>query len=190
MAEVAFLDGPLRGRTQTVPGDQPRPSLDVCHVEPREVVYAADEPKGLAFDIERKVLTYRVFRSPYLAGPRWVAAMGERVGQTVLCVVPFTDYAARNLAASIDEILSELATERLRQMCVAEGLVAVEIRERWRGTLAEAKTAAHPYAEGGPNPLAQAAEQLGGYVGDPDMRLSLWQAIAAVPAADVQEVRR
>ncbi|WNM69030.1 hypothetical protein SEA_TRIBLETROUBLE_89 [Mycobacterium Phage TribleTrouble] len=196
MAEIAFLDGPLRGRTQTVPGDQPRPWFDVCHLTadpdgpvPGDV--GADVLAWLERDQRRrKMVTYRVFRSPYLAGPRWCAAIGEKVGQTVLCVVPFTDFAARHLAGGIDHILSELATERLRQMCVAEGLVAAEIRERFRGSLAEAKAAAHPCAEGGPDRLAQAAVQLGGYVGDPTMRLSLWQAIAAAPAAEVQEIRK
>ncbi|ASR84831.1 hypothetical protein SEA_HURRICANE_87 [Mycobacterium phage Hurricane] len=193
--EVAFLDGPLRGRVQTIDDDAARwDRLDVCYLADD-----VEQPAGQTVDDalswlereqqRRRVVTYRIFRSPYLAGPRWVAAVGAKVGQTVMCVVPFTDYAARNFRGSIDEILSELAAERLRQLCVAEGLVAEEIRERFRGSLAEAQAAAQPTADGGPDRYAAAAASLGGYVGDPDMRLSLWQAIAAAPAADVQEVR-
>uniref|UniRef100_A0AAU8GSB7 Uncharacterized protein n=1 Tax=Mycobacterium phage Pharb TaxID=3136626 RepID=A0AAU8GSB7_9VIRU len=190
--EVAFLDGPLRGRTQVL-ADDTRATFDVVHLTGGPDFSRAHEDVLAWLDRDqqrRKLVTYRLFRSPYLAGPRWCGAVGEKVGQTVMCVVPFTEFAARNMAASLDEILAELATERLRQTCAAEGLVADEIRERFRGSLAEAQAAAQPYAGSGPDRIAQAAAQLGGYLTDPDMRLSLWQAIAAAPAANVEEVRR
>lgn len=137
MAEALFLDGPLAGRTHLVPDIRPGggPS-DVFYAEThRPPVWEAG---GEVTAPER--VTYRLKRNRLSYGPRWVYAMGEKVGDPVVCVMPYTREAAEAMGAEVlDDMIARNAEAALQRLCKAEGLVAVEIIEAFRGTRGEAR---------------------------------------------------
>jgi len=87
MAEVRFLDGPLRGQIREIP--------ELSDGLPRTV----HAPARVRF------VEYQPKRSFYADGPRWVAAVTPRCGDPVVAVVPFMGEVLDLLpAAAVEQI--------------------------------------------------------------------------------------
>ena len=190
MADVRFLDGPLKGQIRTV--------SEWSDGSPRGVVRAPVdriEVCGLWFGAkpDSDSVEYRVKPSHYQDGPRWVAAVGQYVGDLVVVAVP---HAADLPQDWLSCVLTGAAADELTLRCRVNGLMPGEIREVFRGSLARAKQLAaypplhHPIAsvaeERGESSvpagrLVYAAGVLAGLNDAPLMQVSVWQAIAEEP---------
>ncbi|QFG08478.1 hypothetical protein I5H09_gp013 [Mycobacterium phage Yunkel11] len=177
-ASVMFLDGPLAGSTREAwahPDGSPGP------------VYCALESVGFdSPDWPARTVTYRVKRNRLSYGPQWVGAIGDKVGEQVAAVFPYDQRARHSVGADkFDEYLTRNAYDALQRLAKAEGLVAVEVHEVWRGTRAEARE--QMMREGktpGPDRAIAAADSLG----DPASIVFVVHEAVAIPKDQAREV--
>ncbi|ASR85971.1 hypothetical protein SEA_PEANAM_89 [Mycobacterium phage Peanam] len=139
-AAVLFLDGPLAGRTRDVEtwrGNVVPPEVFYA-VRPRSTFAAmfGDDPHDAL--VQHETVTYRLKpnRLPY--GPRWAYAIGERVGEQMVTVVPYVPEARDAVGAEFDEYVSRHAHEAMARHAASVDLIAMHVHEVWRGTRAEA----------------------------------------------------
>lgn len=165
MAEVRFLDGPLRGQIRDVP-EWPDGQPKIVH-HPRPVT-------ATGFG---GVVVYRMKPSYYAGGPRWVAAATEHCGDPVAVVVPFAR-ELRDLGAAFGELIEGSARAELARACSAQDLVAVEVRELFRGSLVKARRLATTRNK----PLALTAGLLADCHETPGIQVSVWMGIGEVKA--------
>ncbi|QFP94872.1 hypothetical protein SEA_MARSHAWN_86 [Mycobacterium phage Marshawn] len=142
-ARVLFLDGPLAETTRDVPtwqGDNLPPQVfNVAVPRPFRVDVSGTVDDPHAALSSHDTITYRIKpnRLPY--GPRWVAAIGEKVGEQIVTVHPYQPEARELCGADqFDEYVEGNARKAAQRFAEAEGLRAVELHEVWRGTRAEA----------------------------------------------------
>ncbi|QFG09279.1 hypothetical protein SEA_GUANICA15_94 [Mycobacterium phage Guanica15] len=179
-ASVMFLDGPLAGRTREVwahPDGSPVPYF--C-------VEAGAAWLGLGDSIPVERHTYQVKRNRLSYGPQWVGAIGDKVGEQITAVFPYDQRARHSVGADkFDEYLTRNAYDALQRLAKAEGLVAVEVHEVWRGTRAEARE--QMMREGktpGPDRAIAAADSLG----DPASIVFVVHEAVAIPKDQAREV--
>ncbi|QFG11505.1 hypothetical protein I5G87_gp81 [Mycobacterium phage Ekdilam] len=142
MAEALFLDGPLAGQTRDIPAWRDGSLNDTFHVQ-RAPAAAVWDKGGDPHDVLRPdVVTYRRKPNRLSHGPRWAYALGEKVGDQVVCVVPYTAAGVDALGQDkLDEYVRGNAEAALQRICEAEGLVAVDVMEVFRGTRGDAREA-------------------------------------------------
>ncbi|ASR85393.1 hypothetical protein SEA_PHRANK_95 [Mycobacterium phage Phrank] len=163
---VLFLDGPLAGQTREIPtwyDDVPGPYFRVAE-QVAPIDWSGDAHDLLA---PNRTHEYRIKPNRLSYGPRWVGAIGAKVGEQVVCVQPVSDRALSALdLADVEALLTGNAHDSLARTCAAEGLVPAEVHEVWRGTHVEAREVMmrNP-GEFGPMQARAAADSLTG--GDP-----------------------
>ncbi|QIG61602.1 hypothetical protein SEA_XIMENITA_94 [Mycobacterium phage Ximenita] len=186
--EVLFLDGPLAGRTRTIPTWQdgtPGPEFHVAQ-QVAPIDWSGDEHDLLA---PHRTHTYRIKPNRLSYGPRWCGAIGAKVGEQVVCVQPLDRRAVEAIGpADVDALVASQADEALARTCAAEGLVAAEVHEVWRGTRTEAREVmVRNPSEFGPMQARAAADQLDGSGSDPwlDGMVFVVHEAVAMPAEAV-----
>lgn len=125
---VMFLDGPLAGVTREVPAWRDGAPVPCFYaVAPT----SSERIETVAYRIKCNRLSY---------GPRWVGAIGDKVGEQIVTVLPYDERTRHSVGvAGFDEYITRHAHESVQRHAEAEGLVAVEVHEVWRGTQAEAR---------------------------------------------------
>lgn len=180
-----FLDGPLAGTTREVPtwpNGELSPYFNVATPPKLDPSVWSDPPRTILPETH----TYRIKLNRLSYGPQWVGALGAKVGEQLTAVFPYRpDMRDRVGVAEFDEYLTRNAHEALQQLAKAEGLVAVEVHEVWRGTRAEAhEQMVREGKEPGPTRAVLAADSLG----DPEsIVFVVWEAVA-VPKDQAREV--
>ncbi|ASR85290.1 hypothetical protein I5H06_gp14 [Mycobacterium phage SirPhilip] len=159
MAEVLFLDGPLAGQRREVPERNGEPLWSTFVVESA----AGWLPDGAAAVIEATRVEYRFKPNRLSYGPRWVGAIGQRVGDQVVCVQTYSKEGRDEFGAAwLDDRLADYARDSLGQICAEAGLAAAEVHEVWRGTRREARETVRANPEGFPGAIhgLQAADSV------------------------------
>ncbi|AHB79624.1 hypothetical protein PBI_VALIDUS_94 [Mycobacterium phage Validus] len=156
-AAVLFLDGPLAGRTRELQtygsSDEPGPHFYVREAPAADWLARERDPHDSLLD--PPTVAYRIKRNRLSYGPKWVGAVGEKVGEQLVTVLPYDQRARESVGADkFDEYITDHAYRAAQRHAAAEGLVAVEVHEVWRGTRAEA--AEQMAREGKPVPGASA----------------------------------
>ncbi|QAY02819.1 hypothetical protein SEA_SHAOBING_88 [Mycobacterium phage Shaobing] len=141
-ASVLFLDGPLAGQTRDVAtwrGNVVPPDAFYA-VRPRPDMFArqlVDEHDTL---VQHETITYRLKRNRLPYGPRWAYALGEKVGEQIVTVVPYLPAAREAVGGpEFEGYVSRHAHEAMQRHAASVGLVAMHVHEVWRGTRAEAR---------------------------------------------------
>lgn len=136
MAEVLFLDGPLRGQIRDV--SVVHAWMDCCTISDSDMAQFALEFDGpLAAEPRREVVRYWFKKNYHRHGPVWAAAVGKHVGSPITCVVPMMFDASNAVLA--EGYARDAALKQIIATCAADGLVPVEFREEWRGTAEDAR---------------------------------------------------
>ncbi|ADL71174.1 hypothetical protein ANGELICA_85 [Mycobacterium phage Angelica] len=129
---MMFLDGPLAGRTREAwahPDGSPGPVY--CALES----VSFDSP-----DWPARRVTYQIKRNRLSYGPQWVGAIGDKVGEQIVTVLPYDERARHAVGVDeFEEYITRNAYQSAQRHAQGEGLVAVEVHEVWRGTQAEAR---------------------------------------------------
>ncbi|ASR86365.1 hypothetical protein I5G86_gp14 [Mycobacterium phage DarthP] len=168
MGESAlFLDGPLAGQTREVPTWRDGGLNDVFYVQ-RAPAAAVWDKSGDPHDVLRPdVVTYRRKPNRLSHGPRWAYALGEKVGDQVVCVFPYSREAVDAMGQeALDEMVRREAQRALERICGSVGLVPVDVMEVFRGTRGEAREAMYRggvdgQMHGGAQRAVSACESLG-----------------------------
>ncbi|WEW73735.1 hypothetical protein Nanz197_88 [Mycobacterium phage Nanz197] len=138
-APVMFLDGPLAGTTREVPtwpNGELSPYFNVAtppKFDPTEMLdsHAPLRPESHTYRIKCNRLSY---------GPQWVGAIGDKVGEQIVHVLPYDERARQSVGVDqFEDYITRNAYQGVQRLAEAEGLVAVEVHEVWRGTQAEAR---------------------------------------------------
>ncbi|QFG09473.1 hypothetical protein I5H08_gp014 [Mycobacterium phage Yuna] len=139
MAEALFLDGPLAGQTRQIP-TWGSGQLSSTYLVPEYTgcEWTAEDDHAMLRPFAVHTYTRKPNRLSY--GPRWAYAIGAKVGEQLVCTVPYTATARESVAvADFDAMVEQNAREGMQRAAEVEGLVAVDIHEVWRGTVAEAR---------------------------------------------------
>ncbi|QWK51421.1 hypothetical protein SEA_STINSON_89 [Mycobacterium phage Stinson] len=138
-APVMFLDGPLAGTTrevQTWRNGELSPYFNVAtppKFDPTEMRDPHDR-------LRPESHTYRIKRNRLSYGPQWVGAIGDKVGEQIVHVLPYDERARHCVGVDeFEEYITRNAHAAAQRHAETEGLVAVEVHEVWRGTQAEAR---------------------------------------------------
>ncbi|QJD50390.1 hypothetical protein I5H01_gp017 [Mycobacterium phage MarkPhew] len=139
-SQVIFLDGPLAGQVREVPSahydqsDEPRPSF----------LFDVQTYSGTWDAPQRETVTYRLKPNRLSTGPRWAFAVGEKVGEQVVCTQAFSPDAIEAMGGDhFEQMVTYHAEKALNGTCSAEGLHVAEITEVFRGTRRDAIAAAY-----------------------------------------------
>ncbi|AWH13694.1 hypothetical protein SEA_ALISHAPH_81 [Mycobacterium phage AlishaPH] len=137
---MMFLDGPLAGTTREVPtwpNGELAPYFNVAtppKFDPSEIL---DPHAPLA---RPETHTYRIKCNRLSYGPQWVGAIGDKVGEQIVTVLPYDERARQSVGVDeFEEYITRNAYQSAQRHAGGEGLVAVEVHEVWRGTQAEAR---------------------------------------------------
>ncbi|ARQ95526.1 hypothetical protein I5G81_gp87 [Mycobacterium phage Shandong1] len=133
-ASVLFLDGPLAGQTREVPQSRIGSLPDTIEVaQPRPLYWQQSH------EVEVDRVTYRRKPNRLARGPKWAAALGDKVGEQMVTVLPYDERARECVGADeFDAYVVRHAHEAMRRHAEGVGLVAAEVHEVWRGTRADA----------------------------------------------------
>lgn len=138
-APVMFLDGPLAGTTrevQTWPNGELSPYFNVATPPKFDPSEMREPPRTLLPETH----TYRIKRNRLSYGPQWVGAIGDKVGEQIVTVLPYDERARQGVGVDrFEEYITRNAYQSAQRHAGGEGLVAVEVHEVWRGTQAEAR---------------------------------------------------
>lgn len=180
---VQILDGPLAGRIQQVP----------AHVD--RIVAAQRQPTTWVPETDQTVpighVTYRVKRSAFRSAgrttPKWVAAIGDKVGDRVQCVQAYT-HEARTGIHRFGELIERNARDQLARTCAEVGLVPTEVRKVFDGTHRFAESLVYPqWPDVGDTELQRAAEAVlrmpDAYQHGPEVSFVVYNAVA-MPAPE------
>ncbi|QFG14140.1 hypothetical protein I5G97_gp013 [Mycobacterium phage Curiosium] len=184
-APVMFLDGPLAGTTrevQTWANGELSPYFNVATPPKFDPSEWRDPPRTMLPETH----TYRIKPNRLSYGPQWVGAIGDKVGEQLVVVLPY-DERVRH-AVGVDEFEDYIACNAYQGAkchAEAEGLVAVEVHEVWRGTQAEARE--QMVREGKPAPGAPAFLGVDGPV-FPDSTVFVVHEAVAIPKDQAREV--
>ncbi|AYR01154.1 hypothetical protein SEA_LEMOND_89 [Mycobacterium phage LeMond] len=177
MAEALFLDGPLAGQVRQVPsahygqGDDERPAF----------LFDVQTYSGTWDQPQRNTVTYRLKPNRLATGPRWAFAVGEKVGEQLVCTQSYSPQMIDEMGADVfEQIVAESAHKALQRAAEAEGLVAVEVHEVWRGTRRDAVASAYLQNPDGIKAAAalRSVEGLGEYLAS--MVWIVFEGVAAV----------
>ncbi|ASR87261.1 hypothetical protein SEA_LASTHOPE_94 [Mycobacterium phage LastHope] len=138
---VMFLDGPLAGTTRDVPtwpNGELSPYFNVATPPPFDPTFSPIDPHA---PLARPTThTYRIKRNRLSYGPQWVGAIGDKVGEQLVTVLPYDERARQSVGVDqFEDYIARNAYQSAQRHAEAEGLVAVEVHEVWRGTQAEAR---------------------------------------------------
>ncbi|AOZ61419.1 hypothetical protein SEA_DRHAYES_88 [Mycobacterium phage DrHayes] len=138
-ASVMFLDGPLAGTVREVPtwpNGELSPYFNVATPPKLDPSVWSDPPRRILPESH----TYRIKRNRLSYGPQWVGALGERVGEQIVAVFPYDERIRHSVGVDqFEDYITRNAHEAVKRLAEAEGLVAVEVHEVWRGTQADAR---------------------------------------------------
>ncbi|WNO27571.1 hypothetical protein SEA_AGEOFDAPAGE_92 [Mycobacterium phage Ageofdapage] len=184
-APVMFLDGPLAGTTREVPtwpNGELSPYFNVATPPKLDPAIWDNPPRRILPESH----TYRIKRNRLSYGPQWVGAIGDKVGEQIVNVLPYDERARHSVGVDeFEEYITRNAHAAVRRHAEAEGLVAVEVHEVWRGTQAEARE--QMVREGKPVQGAPAFLGADGPV-FPDSTVFVVHEAVAVPKDQAREV--
>ncbi|APU93191.1 hypothetical protein SEA_ROSMARINUS_88 [Mycobacterium Phage Rosmarinus] len=137
---VMFLDGPLAGTTrevQTWPNGELAPYFNVATPPKFDPTEMLRDPRDM---LRPETHTYRIKCNRLSYGPQWVGAIGDKVGEQIVTVLPYDERARQSVGVDeFEEYITRNAYQSAQRHAQGEGLVAVEVHEVWRGTQAEAR---------------------------------------------------
>ncbi|AEL19729.1 hypothetical protein SEA_EDUGATOR_78 [Mycobacterium phage Edugator] len=142
---VQFLDGPLAGQQRTVRAEpNGRPTIDrITAAVPRPVMWVDEE------DLKRpagNTVTYTIKRSRFRRGPKWVAALGEKVGDRVQAVQIYSLEARRAMGwDAFSKIVERYARDALTRTCAEAGLVPDDVHKVFDGSRRDAEGRIGPW---------------------------------------------
>ncbi|AIM50419.1 hypothetical protein PBI_OMNICRON_86 [Mycobacterium phage Omnicron] len=142
---VLFLDGPLAGQERQVQADATdRPKYDLIEaLQQPTPQWDADDASPV---LPSSTVTYRVKRSRFRRGPKWVAALGEKVGERVQCVQVYTLEARQAMGVDVfNKIVERHAREALARTCAEVGLVPDDVHKAFAGSLQDAESWLGPW---------------------------------------------
>ncbi|QJD50491.1 hypothetical protein SEA_CHRIS_89 [Mycobacterium phage Chris] len=160
MAEALFLDGPLAGQTR----DVPEAHYDQHVVPSPSPLFSVQSYSGTWDAPHYETVTYRRKPNRLSYGPRWVFAVGDKVGEQVVSCQAFTPEAIESMGVDMfEQMITYQAEKALNATCSAEGLVVAEVHEVWRGSRRDAIASAYLQNPDGVKAAAalQSVEQLG-----------------------------
>ncbi|UEM46472.1 hypothetical protein SEA_INVICTUSMANEO_78 [Mycobacterium phage InvictusManeo] len=135
---VQFLDGPLAGQQRAVRAEpNGRPAFDrIAAPTPSPAMW------GNVEDLKRpagNTVTYTIKRSRFRRGPKWVAALGEKVGDRVQAVQIYSLEARRAMGwDAFSKIVERHARDALTRTCAEAGLVPDDVHKAFDGSRRDA----------------------------------------------------